>query len=302
MHRSVGPARAADLVQILYWRGDSASPYVAGMTPLKEKHRAVWASGDYSAVAADIIPTLGEVLVDACGVTAGQRVLDVAAGTGNAAIPAALAGADVTASDLTPELLEIGQKLAAARGAQLTWVEADAEALPFADAEFDTVLSCVGVMFAPFHRDSAAELVRVCRPGGTIGLLSWTPGGFVGQLFAAMRPFNPPPPPGTQPPPLWGDERHVRDLLGDRVTGVRAETRALRVERFAQPQAFREYFKTNYGPTVAAYRSLAGDPGRTAELDRVLDELAAGFTDGAGAMRWEYLLLTARRAGDTAAA
>jgi SAM-dependent methyltransferase len=266
-------------------------------TPLKEKHRAVWASGNYAAVAADLIAELGPVLVEACGVRAGQRVLDVAAGTGNAAIPAALAGADVTASDLTPRLLDVGRKLAADRGAELAWVEGDAEDLPFGDAAFDTVLSCVGVMFAPLHRVAAAELLRVCRPGGTIGLLSWTPAGFIGQLFAAMKPFAAPPPPGAQPPPLWGDEAHVRDLLGDGVTGVEARTGAVRVEQFAAPDAFRVYFKQNYGPTLAVYRALEGDPGRTAELDAALDEVAGRFRAADGSMDWQYLLFTGTRAG-----
>ena len=138
----------------------------------------------YPAVAAEIIPELGATLVEAAGVRRGDRVLDVAAGSGNAAIPAPLAGASVVACDLTPELLVTGQALAAQRGAELEWHEADAEALPYADDEFDTVLSCVGVMFAPHHQASAHELLRVCRPGGTIGLISWTPEGFVGQMFA----------------------------------------------------------------------------------------------------------------------
>ncbi|MGI5241389.1 class I SAM-dependent methyltransferase [Dactylosporangium sp. CA-139066] len=266
-------------------------------TPLKDKHRAVWASGDYAAVAADIIPELGALLVEACGVTAGQRVLDVAAGTGNAAIPAALAGARVTASDLTPQLLETGQKLAEVRGAALDWVEADAENLPFDTGQYDTVLSCVGVMFAPFHQAAADELVRVCRPGGTIGLLSWTPAGFVGQLFQTMKPYSAPPPPGAQPPPLWGDEAHVRSLLGDRVTNVSARTQTVMIDAFAAPSAFREYFKHNYGPTLAVYRSLANDPDRTAALDSALDELAARFRAPDGSMEWEYLLLTATRSG-----
>ncbi|MFD2356143.1 class I SAM-dependent methyltransferase [Nonomuraea ferruginea] len=127
---------------------------------------------------------------------------------------------------MTPELLEAGRALAARRGAEVEWRQADAEALPFADGEFDTVVSCVGVMFAPHHQASADELVRVCRPGGTIGLLNWTPEGFIGQMFATMKPFVAPPPPGAQPPPLWGDEDHVRALLGDAVTEVVARRAA----------------------------------------------------------------------------
>src|SRR5436190_37293 len=226
---------------------------------LKTKHRGIWTMGDYAAVAAEIIPDFGPVLVRATGITAGQRVLDVAAGTGNVAIPAALAGADVTASDLTPRLLEIGRTDAADRGAALEWVEADAEHLPFDDAAYDTVVSAVGTMFAPHHQQTADELLRVTRPGGTIGLISWTPEGFIGQLFATMKPYVAPPPPGVQPPPLWGDIEHVRKLLGDRVTDVQASQQLLNAGDLSDPVAFREYFKQNYGPTIAAYRGLAED-------------------------------------------
>ena len=263
---------------------------------LKAKHRAMWATGDYPAVAAEIIPELGRILVEACGITRGQRVLDVAAGTGNAAIPAALAGARVTATDLTPTLLEAGRALAENRGVEVEWQEADAESLPFADGEFDAVLSCVGVMFAPHHQASADEIVRVCRPGGTIGLLNWTPAGFIGQMFNTMKPYNAPPPPGAQPPPLWGDENHLRALLGERVTDVVVRRQAVRVDRFATAEQFREYFKANYGPTIAVYRNIAGDDDRIATLDRELDDLAHrhASTPGSATMDWEYLLLTAR--------
>ncbi|MFD5162518.1 class I SAM-dependent methyltransferase [Streptomyces hawaiiensis] len=268
---------------------------------LKSKHRAMWAQGDYPSLAAEVIPELGAILVEACGVRSGQRVLDVGAGSGNAAIPAALAGADVVASDLTPELFEAGRRVAEKQGAHLTWQEADAEALPFGDAEFDTVLSCVGVMFAPHHQRAAGELVRVCRPGGTIGLLSWTPQGFIGRMFAAMKPYAPPPPPGAQPPPLWGDEDHVRALLGDRVTDVSAERRTVRVDRFETPEMFRDYFKERYGPTISVYKNIAGEPERTAALDGALVDLARdgdlGTGSGRTVLEWEYLLFTARRTG-----
>ena len=180
---------------------------------------------------------------------------------------------------------------------ELQWRTADAEDLPFEDSEFDTVLSCVGVMFAPTTTSAAAELVRVCRPGGTIGLLNWTPEGFIGQMFATMKPFAPPPPPGAQPPPMWGNEEHVRALLGDGVTDVRAERRALRVERFATAEEFRDFFKACYGPTIAVYASIADHPDRVAALDHELAELARRHDLGDGVMEWEYLLLTARRAG-----
>jgi len=264
---------------------------------LKAKHRAMWALGDYPAVADEIIPALGPVLVEACSVRRGVRVLDIAAGTGNAAIPAAMAGASVVACDLTPELLESGRRLAAERGAEVEWRTADAEALPFADGEFDTVMSCVGVMFAPHHQASADELVRVCRPGGTIGLLSWTPEGFIGQMFATMKPYAAPPPPGAEPPPLWGREEHVRALLGHRVTDVVARRQTVQVDRFRRPKEFRDYFKARYGPTIAIYRGIAEDPERVAALDHDLDELARRHDHGSSAtvMDWEYLLLTARR-------
>ncbi|MCJ0874964.1 class I SAM-dependent methyltransferase [Streptomyces sp. AP-93] len=262
---------------------------------LKAKHRAMWALGDYPSVASNVVHELGGELVRACGIRQGDRVLDVAAGSGNASIPAALLGAEVIASDLTPELLEAGRRLAQTHGARLDWREADAEALPFADGEFDTVMSCVGVMFAPHHQETADELVRVCRPGGTIGLINWTPEGFIGQMFATMRPYAPPPPPGAQPPPLWGDPEHVRALLGDRVTDFDARRQMLRVDRFARPEEFREYFKARYGPTIATYRFASGDPERVSALDAALDDLVARRLVE-GAMDWEYLLVTAKRA------
>ncbi|MBT2365511.1 class I SAM-dependent methyltransferase [Streptomyces sp. ISL-10] len=266
---------------------------------LKAKHRKMWALGDYPALAAQLIPDLGPILVRACGVTSGQRVLDVAAGSGNAAIPAALAGADVVATDLTPELLEAGRQVAEKQGAELQWREADAEALPFEDGEFDTVMSCVGIMFAPHHQASADELLRVCRAGGRIGLINWTPEGFIGRMFATMKPYAPPPPPGAQPPPLWGQEQHVRALFADRVTDVAARRQTVRVDRFESPEAFRDYFKANYGPTIAVYRNIAEDPARVDALDRELATLArqASNTDDTApaAMDWEYLLLTARK-------
>jgi SAM-dependent methyltransferase len=263
---------------------------------LKAKHRAMWASGDYPSVAADIIPDLGAVLVEACGVGPRQRVLDVAAGSGNAAIPAAQAGASVVACDLTPELFDAGRGLAARHGVDVEWREADAEALPFADGEFDVVLSCVGVMFAPHHQAAADELVRVCRPSGTIGLLSWTPEGFVGQMLATMKPYLPPPPLGAQPPPLWGDEDHLLTLLGEQVTDVTVRRQTVTVDHFADPETFRDYFKSRYGPTISAYRAIADDPDLVAALDRDLAELAQRHDRGTETtvMDWEYLLFTAR--------
>ena len=264
---------------------------------LKNKHRAMWALGDYASVASEVIGALGPLLVEAAGVRIGDRVLDVAAGTGNVAIPAALTGAEVVAADLTPELLDVGRRLAAERGLELRWEVADAEAMPFDDASFDVVTSCVGVMFAPHHQPAADELVRVTRPGGTIALVNWTPEGFIGQLFATMKPFVPSPPPGVQPAPLWGREDHVRELLGDRVTDLTAERRTLRVDHFRTPQAFRDFFKATYGPTIVAYRGIADDPSRVAELDAALVELARRYDRGDGVLEWEFLLVQAQRTG-----
>ena len=266
---------------------------------VKARHRSMWASGDYPELARELISSLGPVLVEAVGVRPGDRVLDVAAGSGNAAIPAALAGATVIASDLTPELFEAGREEAQRLGAELEWVEADAEALPFGDAEFDVVLSSIGVMFAPHHRVAADELVRVCRPGGRIGLLSWTPQGFVGQMLGTMKPYAVAPPPGAEPPPLWGDEQHVRSLLGDRVGNVATAKGTVTIERFATPEEFRAYFASHYGPTIAAYRNVGDDPERIAALDADLVALAERFdrgSDGGLVLEWEYLLVTATRA------
>ena len=265
---------------------------------LKARHRAMWASGDYPELASDLISSLGPTLVAAAGVQSGDRVLDVAAGSGNTAIPAALKSATVIASDLTPELFDAGRRRAAELGAQLEWREADAEALPFDDGEFDVVLSSIGVMFAPHHDIAASELVRVCRPGGTIGLLSWTPAGFVGQMLATMKPYAAAPPPGAQPPPLWGDEDHVRSLLGDGVDDLAVSKGTVTISRFSTPAEFRRYFASHYGPTIAAYRNVGDDPERVASLDADLDALAARHdrgSDGKLVMEWEYLVVTGRR-------
>ncbi len=265
------------------------------LSQVAAKHRAIWASGDYAKLAIDLVSPLGPVLVAATGISAGDRVLDVAAGTGNAAIPAAETGASVIASDLCPELLEQGSQLAAERGVNLEWREANAHELPFGNDEFDVVMSSIGVMFAPFHQLAADELVRVCKSGGRIGLISWTPEGHIGKLWAAMKPYAPAPPPGAQPPPLWGQEDHVRALLGDRVTDVAMERRMLAVTHFADGAEFRDYFKAVYGPTIAVYRNIESDPDRVAALDADIAQVGDSVLSGSSSMDWEYLLLTARK-------
>jgi len=265
---------------------------------LKGRHRRMWASGDYPSMVETFLLPLGPRLVEACGVGPRMTVLDVAAGTGNAALPAARAGADVTASDLTPELLEAGRQRAEAEGLALEWVEGDAEHLPFADGSFDVVMSSIGAMFAPHHEDVANELVRVCRPGGTIGMLNWTPEGMIGALFRTMGPFAPPPPPGAQPPPLWGNEEHLTELFGSRVDFRTLERDVLEITAFEHPHDYGEHFKARYGPTIAA-RANASKDGRETELDEALDrfcdEWNLGTSDRARFEK-EYLLAVGTRA------
>jgi SAM-dependent methyltransferase len=258
----------------------------------------MWASGDYPSMVETFLLPLGPRLVEACGIGPGMRVLDIAAGTGNASIPAAKAGAQVTASDLTPELLEAGRSRAEAEGAELEWVEADAENLPFEDESYDVVISSIGAMFAPHHQDVADEMVRVCRPGGTIGLLSWTPEGMIGALFRTMGPFAPPPPPGAQPAPLWGSEDHLKELFGARVDFGTLEREDLEITAFEHPHDYGEHFKERYGPTIAA-RANAGRNGQEEEFDRALDafcdEWNRGTEDNARFEK-EYLLAVGTRA------
>ena len=265
---------------------------------LKTKHRAIWTSGDYSMMVETFLLPLGPSLVEAAGISEGDRVLDVASGTGNAAIPAAERGAVVVASDLTPRLLEAGEERAQSMGLKLEWVEADAENLPFPDEDFDVVMSSIGVMFAPHHQAAADELVRVCRPGGKIALLSWTPEGMLGDLFATMKPFAPPPPPGASPPALWGSEGHLEELFGDRVEFSSLERRALEINAFKDPLGYREHFKEYYGPTIATYNNARAN-GQEGDLDEALAAFCHKWnrgTDGAARFEKEYLLAVGTRA------
>jgi ubiquinone/menaquinone biosynthesis C-methylase UbiE len=264
----------------------------------KAAARAAWRLGDYHRFAKELVWEIGPALVAACGISPGQRVLDVAAGTGNVAIRAAEAGADVVASDLTPENFEAGRQEAAARGVELEWVEADAEALRFGDDEFDVVTSSFGAMFAPDHQAVADELVRVCKPAGTIGMANFTPDGLAAEFFGVFVPYMPPPAPGAEPPVLWGSEEHVRALFGDRVEW-RELARRDYVEHAASPPDYYEFVKATFGPAVAVYASLADDPARTASLDREFLDFAEraneGSSGGPAEYRYEYLLLVARK-------
>jgi SAM-dependent methyltransferase len=275
---------------------DAASPANPD-AKLKARHRKMWASGDYPSMVETFLTPLGPRLVDACEIGSGMRVLDVAAGTGNASIPAADRGAEVTASDLTPELLEAGRARAEAVGVTLDWAEADAENLPFEDGSYDVVMSAIGVMFAPQHQAAADELVRVCRADGTIGLLSWTPDGMLGALFATMKPFAPPPPPGAQPPPLWGGEDHLRELFGERVEWGTLERDVLEITAFQHPGDYAEHFKQRYGPTIAA-RGNAAREGREEEFDAALDQFCEEWNRGSAEearFEMEYLVAVGRR-------
>lgn len=255
---------------------------------LKTKHRTMWGKGDYPLMVSTFLLPLGPRLVEAARIRPGMKVLDVAAGTGNASIPAAQAGARVTASDLTPDLLEAGKARPEAEGLDLEWVEADAEHLPFDDGSYDVVMSSIGVMFAPHHQAAADELVRVCRQGGTIALLSWTPEGMIGDLFRTMGPFAAPPPPGASPPPLWGSEDHLVELFGDRVDFSTIRREMLEITAFEKPRDYAAHFKAYYGPTIATMAN-AEKEGRTAELDAALDDFCDRWDRG-GRFEKEYLL------------
>lgn len=264
---------------------------------LKARHRKMWASGDYPSMVETFLFPLGPTLVESCGITAGMRVLDVAAGTGNASIPAAHTGADVTASDLTPELFDAGHRRAEAEGVELAWAEADAESLPFDGESYDVVMSSIGAMFAPQHQEVADELIRVCRPGGTIGMLNWTPDGMIGALFRTMGPFAPPPPPGAQPPPLWGSEEHMSELFRDRVDFHTLERKILRVTAFENPRDYGEHFKERYGPTIVA-QANARNNGREAEFNDALDQFCDQWNCGTAEdarFELEYLLAVGTR-------
>jgi len=264
------------------------------MTARVKAPSTVWALGDYHRFAKEMVWGVGPELVAACGIGPGQRVLDVAAGTGNVAIRAAEAGADVVASDLTPESLEAGRREAEERRVELEWVVADAQALPFADAEFDVVTSSFGAMFAPDHQTVADELLRVCRPGGTIGLASFTPDGGVGEFFGVFAPYLPAPPPGAPPPVLWGDERHLRGLLGERAE-LAVERRWLVERSPGGPRAYCDFYRETFGPAVAAY----ADPGQAAAVDRDFLAFATrmnrGSAEGPSEYHYEYLLAVARK-------
>jgi ubiquinone/menaquinone biosynthesis C-methylase UbiE len=245
------------------------------LNALKARQQAAWASGDY-AVIGTTLQLVGESLAEACDLRWDERVLDVAAGNGNATLAAARRGARVTSTDYVPSLLERGAERARAERLEVEFREADVEALPFADASFDAVLSTFGVMFAPDHARSAAEMARVCRAGGRIGMANWTPAGFIGQLFKVLGRHLPPPA-GAQSPSLWGSEAHLRALFGARVARIEATPRMFNF-RYRSAGHFIEVFRTWYGPVHKAFLALGADKG--AALERDLVELMDGLNRG----------------------
>jgi SAM-dependent methyltransferase len=270
---------------------------VIAVEELKRTHRATWAAGNYAAVAERIDEVPPRDLLERVPVSPGGEVLDVATGTGNVALQAGAAGANVIGLDITPELFDTARERASEQGVDVEWVEGDAEDLPFEDERFDVVLSVFGVQFAPRHQVVADELARVTRPNGRIGLVNWTPEGLIGQMFKIMGKYLPAPPDYASPPPLWGNEEHVRELFAD--TGIELEfARGHNPWRFDSAEHFVLFFETYYGPTLKARQRLEGE-GRYRELREELHALAERHneaTDGSLLMHGEYLVTVGRRA------
>ena len=260
----------------------------------KEETRAMWAAGNYDAIA-ELVWSVGDRLTQRLDIQSGEEILDVGCGTGNAAIPAAEAGARVVGLDLTPELFERGRERAEEAGVEIEWVEGDAEALPFDDESFDVVLSTFGCMFAPRHQVTARELARVVRPGGRLGIAAWTPSGFVGDFFRSLGAHLPPLPVFTQPPVLWGDPDYVRALFEG--TGVEVELSLDQVDfRFDSVEQAVEEYESNFGPVIVT-REFLEPEGRwdAAHLDFVA--LYAGYADEDGSLDFpaEYLVIIGRK-------
>ena len=265
------------------------------MTALRVKQQQVWSSGDYNRIAA-LTVGVNETLVSTAEIRPGATVLDVATGTGHAALAAARTGARVTGIDYVPELLDVARGRAAAERLDVSFVEAPAEQLPFVEGSFDVVISAIGVMFAADHDRAAGELARVARAGGRIALAAWTRSGFVGGILGIVGKHVPPPP-GAQSPVRWGEEDVVAELLGERVADVQSSLHVV-TQRFTSAEAFADLFLTYYGPTRAASMRL-DEEGRTAlraELVTLAKANDRGHGTGAGVvLDWEYRIVTATR-------
>ena len=255
-------------------------------TAIKQRQQATWAAGDY-AVIGTTLQIVGEQLCEAIDLRAGERVLDVAAGNGNATLAAARRYADVVSTDYVAALLERGRERAEAERLPVAFEVADAEALPFADASFDVVLSTFGVMFTPNQQQAANEMMRVCRPGGKIGLANWTPQGFVGQLFKIIGKYVPPAP-GTKSPMLWGDKEHLESSFGPKASV--AATPRLYMLRYKSPQHWIDVFRTYYGPMVKAFAAIDAEAQAALEADlHALIDRYNVAEDGTFVVPGEYL-------------
>jgi SAM-dependent methyltransferase len=274
----------------------STSPAIDAVAALKDVHRSTWASGDYPAVAEHIAAGPPAAALAAVAAGPGDHVLDVATGSGNAAVMAARLGLRVTGLDLVPDLLDVARSRAAAEGVEVDLVAGDAEALPFADGAFDRTVSVFGIQFAPRHQQVADELVRVTRPGGSIGLVNWTPDGLIGRVLRTIGKYVPAPPPFASPPPLWGDEGHVRALFArhDVELDFWRETNPW---RFASVEEFMTFFEQAYGPMIKVRERLEAE-GTWGDAREELIALLHAFNhanDGSFDAKAEYLVVSARR-------
>lgn len=264
------------------------------LVAIKQRQQQTWATGDYAIVGTTLV-VMAEELCEAVDLRSGQRVLDVATGNGNAALAAARRFCEVTGIDYVPALLARGRERAAAEGLPVDFAAGDAENIPYPDASFDVVLSTLGSMFAPNQEKAAGELLRVCRPGGKVGMANWTPDGFIGQMFRVTGRYAPPPA-GLKPPALWGTEERVRDLFGDGIVSMQAERRSF-VFRYRSFDHWLDVFRTYYGPVNKAFQALdaTGQEAYAADL-RSLVERFNRSGDGTMVVPSEYLEIVAVRA------
>jgi SAM-dependent methyltransferase len=263
------------------------TPAQPDLATIKQRQQVAWSSGDY-AIVGTTLQIVGEQLCEALDLRPGSKVLDVAAGNGNVTLAAARRWCAVTSTDYVPALLERGRERAAGERLDVDFRTADAEALPFADASFDVVVSTFGVMFTADQDKAAGELTRVCRPGGKIGLANWTLGGFIGQVFKTLGKYLPPPA-GVKSPALWGTRAHLDEMFGAQVSAIAAEPRMF-VFRYRSPEHWLDVFKTFYGPMLKAFAALDADG--QAALRRDLLALIGQFnraSDGTMAVPSEYL-------------
>jgi ubiquinone/menaquinone biosynthesis C-methylase UbiE len=276
-----------------YLATESKGVLMIDLDAVKQRQQQLWAAGDFSMIATQAT-LVGELLCEAVDFRPAQRVLDVGTGSGNTALAAARRGADVVAIDFVPALLERGRERAAAERLTIAFQEGDAEKIPFPDTSFDAVLSTFGAMFAPNQEKTARELVRVCCPGGKIGITNWTPEGFAGQLFRTIAKFVSPPP-GLKPPTLWGTEDGLRSLLGDHVNSLQI-ARRYHMFRHRSPESWQEYHRRFFGPTMKAFEAL--DPKNQEALEAEIIAIIRQRNrsgDGTMVVPGEYLEVVAIR-------